>query len=249
LGRRTAGLHLALASDAAHPDFRPEPLTTMHQRSLYEAARRRLDQTLRLMENKLEVLPRATAKLARGLIDQKKEIDRRLRRVLDRRMEAQLIRCHGDYHLGQVLVTASDFAIIDFEGEPARPLGERRLKRSPILDVAGMLRSFHYAAVTALRDERYGRSQRKRLEPWLLAWYGWVAAAYLGSYLAAIDPSGLVPHDDESLGALLDFFVMDKCLYEIGYEVNNRPDWVAIPVEGLSSLVADATTRSPAPDR
>ena len=168
---------------------------------------------------------------------------------MTRRIDAQLIRCHGDYHLGQVLVTESDFAIIDFEGEPARPLGERRLKRSPLVDVAGMLRSFHYAAVTELRDARHGKAQRKRLEPWLLAWYGWTSAVYLGSYCVAIKSGDLVPRSDEALSVLLDFFVMDKCLYEIGYEVNNRPTWAAIPLEGLSTLVAEATTRSAAPDR
>ncbi|MBN1607571.1 MAG: maltose alpha-D-glucosyltransferase [Polyangiaceae bacterium] len=243
LGRRTAELHLALASDAESPSFRPEPLTAMHQRSLYEAARARLNQTLRLAEKKLDALPRPTAELARDLISRKKEIDHRFRRVLDQRLDAQLIRCHGDYHLGQVLVTASDFAIIDFEGEPARPLGERRLKKSPILDVAGMLRSFHYAAVTALRDERLTRAQRRKLEPWLLAWHGWTAAVYLRSYLVAIQSSGLVPSEPEPLRTLLDFFIMDKCLYEIGYEVNNRPAWVAIPLEGLRTLLASAATR------
>jgi maltose alpha-D-glucosyltransferase/alpha-amylase len=249
LGRRTAELHLALASDAESPAFRPEPLTAMHQRSLYEAARGRLSQTLRLMEKNLDALPRPTADLARELTGRKKEIDQRFRRVLDQRLEAQLIRCHGDYHLGQVLVTASDFAIIDFEGEPARPLGERRLKRSPILDVAGMLRSFHYAAVTAGRDERFTRAQRKKLEPWLSAWHGWTAAAYLQSYLGAIRNRGLVPGEPEPLGTLLDFFIMDKCLYEIGYEVNNRPAWVAIPLEGLHTLLATAATRVPLPER
>ncbi len=237
LGRRTAEMHLALASDSDDPDFAPEDFTLMHQRSLYEGARVRLNDTFRLVTRRLDVLPEPTAGSARRLLERKKEIDRELRRIVDQRMAAQRIRCHGDYHLGQVLATPSDFVIIDFEGEPARPLNQRRFKRSPLIDVAGMLRSFHYVTVAALRDARLKKSQQKAAEPWLMVWHAWVTALYLKSYLDVLGQSTLLPKSDEQLSLLLDFFTMDKCIYEVGYEVNNRPDWLTIPLEGLSAIL------------
>jgi maltose alpha-D-glucosyltransferase/alpha-amylase len=209
----------------------------MDQRSLYEGARSRLDRSFALVERRLGELPSDTAAQARRLLARRKDLDARLRQVIELRVEALRIRCHGDYHLGQVLYTGSDFVIIDFEGEPARPLGERRLKRSPVLDVAGMLRSFHYASVTALRDEQLTEAQRAALRPWLQVWHVWVTAMYLRSYLAVVKDSGLVPTDRAQLRGLLDAFVIDKCLYEVGYELNNRPDWVQIPLEGLIQIL------------
>jgi maltose alpha-D-glucosyltransferase/alpha-amylase len=236
LARRTANLHLALASEHETPDFVPEPFNAMHQRSLYESARVRLDRTFRLVERKLGGLPAPTAKRAHAVVVRKKEIDARLRKVADTRIEARKIRIHGDYHLGQVLWTGSDYVILDFEGEPARPLNERRFKRSPLVDVAGMLRSFHYAAVTALRDPRLRSAQQKQIEPWLDAWHAWISTTYLRAYLDALG-TGLLPPNDEHLALLLDFFVLDKCIYEIGYEIDNRPDWLAIPLEGIRGIL------------
>ncbi len=237
LGRRTAEMHRGLASDPELAAFSPEPFTAMHQRSLYEGARVRLNETLRLLERKLKALPASAKGRAEELIARKKDIDGRLRRIVDQRLGGQRIRCHGDYHLGQVLATASDYVIIDFEGEPARPLNERRFKRTPLVDVAGMLRSFHYAAVTAQRDARLTSAQRTAAEPWLQIWHGWVTALYLKSYFAASSGSELLPRSDEQLGILLDFFIMDKCIYEVGYELNNRPDWLTIPLEGLATIL------------
>lgn len=237
LGRRTAEMHLALASDRDHPDFWPEDFNLMHQRSLYEGARMRLNETFRLLDRRLDALPPPAAARARNVLDRKKAIDQRLRRIVDQRLAAQRIRCHGDYHLGQVLATPTDFFIIDFEGEPALPLNERRFKRSPLIDVAGMLRSFHYVTVAALRDPRLKKADRKAAEPWLSVWHSWVTALYLKSYLGALGTSPLLPEQDEQLSMLLDFFIMNKCIYEVGYEVNNRPDWLTIPLEGLSTLL------------
>ncbi|MBN2195091.1 MAG: putative maltokinase [Polyangiaceae bacterium] len=233
LGRRTGELHLALGGDLTRPDFRPEPFTAMHQRSLFEGTRGRLNSTFRLLERRLKTLSKPSATTARAVLARRKEVDRLLYRILEPGLEARRIRCHGDYHLGQVLFTGQDFVIIDFEGEPARPLSERRFKRTPILDVAGMLRSFHYAAVTAVRAEGVARRDQKRAQAWLEVWHRWVAASYLRSYLEVIRGSGLVPEDDEKLGVLLDFLTIEKCVYEIAYEVKNRPDWVTIPLEGL----------------
>jgi maltose alpha-D-glucosyltransferase/alpha-amylase len=140
-----------------------------------------------------------------------------------------------------VLNTGKDFVVIDFEGEPARPLSERRLKRSPLRDVAGMLRSFHYAAIAALfREIERGTTaerERARLEGWARFWHRWVSVAFLSGYMDAVDDARFLPTDDSSRQVLLDVFLLEKALYELSYELANRPEWVRIPMEGILSLM------------
>jgi maltose alpha-D-glucosyltransferase / alpha-amylase len=146
-------------------------------------------------------------------------------------------RIHGDYHLGQVLWTGEDFLIIDFEGEPGRPLSQRRFKRSPLRDVAGMLRSLEYASEAALRDGRHRVEDLPVLQIWARAWTQWVSASFLGGYLDRVAGTRIVPPNDTDLEQLLRFFLFEKVIYEIGYELNNRPDWVDIPMRGLLALL------------
>src|SRR5438445_8285036 len=165
------------------------------------------------------------------MADREAEVLARFERLLHSRMTSTLIRSHGDYHLGQVLWTGKDFVIIDFEGEPARPVSQRRLKRSALRDVAGMLRSFHYAAQSILRGPGHIHlDDPDRLEPWLRFWQVWVQAAFLGGYLDAAGGSSFVPESREELDVLLDAFLLEKAIYELHYEINHRPDWVGIPV-------------------
>jgi maltose alpha-D-glucosyltransferase / alpha-amylase len=150
----------------------------------------------------------------------------------------QRIRIHGDYHLGQVLRREEDFVIIDFEGEPARTLAERRAKYSPLKDVAGMVRSFSYAAYAALiAFTVHAPDDAVALEPWADTWRYWAAEAFVTGYRGAIASPELVPSGEEFL-RLLRAFVIDKALYELAYELNNRPDWVRIPLTGLVKLLA-----------
>jgi maltose alpha-D-glucosyltransferase / alpha-amylase len=159
----------------------------------------------------------------------------------------QRIRHHGDYHLGQILYTGKDFVIIDFEGEPSRPLGERRLKRSALRDVAGMLRSFEYAAFAELYRQTDQGSLPARdastLEPWAEFWSAWVGAAFLKSYLAFSADQPFIPCKPEDLRLLLRAFLLEKAIYELGYELNHRPAWIGIPLRGLTRLL------EPAPER
>jgi maltose alpha-D-glucosyltransferase/alpha-amylase len=151
------------------------------------------------------------------------------------------IRIHGDYHLGQVLVHEGDVAILDFEGEPARPLAYRRAKGSPLRDVAGMIRSFGYAAQTGLAAATITRPEDvERLTPSSLFWEAWVSAAFERAYLNAVAASDLLPRDAADREAMLRAFIVDKALYELGYELNNRPEWVLIPLNGLMRLVGGA---------
>jgi maltose alpha-D-glucosyltransferase/alpha-amylase len=235
LGRRTAELHVALASNKEDPRFAPEPFTHLYQRSLYQSMRTLTEGVFRVLRSKARDLPQAVQ-----ILDLQGAIEERFRRILEPKIEALRIRCHGDYHLGQVLYTGRDFVIIDFEGEPARPLSERRIKRSPLTDVAGMIRSFHYAAYTALMGQTGGATPVENpavLEPWALFWYSWVSATFLQSYLEVPATAAFLPPSGEDLRTLLDLFLLEKALYELGYEVNNRPQWLRIPIEGVIQLL------------
>ena len=154
-------------------------------------------------------------------------------------LDAAKTRVHGDYHLGQVLWADGDYVIIDFEGEPTRTVGERRAKFSPVRDVAGMMRSYHYAAYAGLFAYTRNRpADFARLRPWADLWCQWVSAAFLRAYLSAADGAAFVPRDPAAFAALLDRFTLAKALYELVYELNNRPDWVRIPLSGVLALVS-----------
>jgi maltose alpha-D-glucosyltransferase/alpha-amylase len=236
LGVRTAQLHLALASRDDIPAFAPERFTPHYQRSIYQSLRTQIVQTMQLVRRQAKGNPELEPLLSRedALLHQ-------VRTVLNGKIDAARIRVHGDYHLGQVLYTGNDFVIIDFEGEPARPLSERRLKRSALRDVAGMLRSFHYAPYAVVFGTAPGSYVRTedltRLEAGARFWHQWVSAAFLRAYLAESAKGGHLPSDPEHVKTLLNAFLIEKALYEIVYELNNRPDWVRIPLRGLMDLV------------
>jgi maltose alpha-D-glucosyltransferase/alpha-amylase len=241
LGERTAALHLALASDAEKPDFAPEPFTPHYQRSIYQSMRHRAKQNLVLLRSMLKGLPADVAPLAEKVAALEPDIQKRFRALLDRRITAQRIRCHGDYHLGQVLYTGKDFIILDFEGEPAVPLSERRIKRSPMRDVAGMLRSFHYAAYAALYQQlergRITTENLPRHEAWARFWHRWVSVVFLKAYLKTAGAAAFLPKASEEFQLLLDTYLLNKAVYELGYELNNRPAWLKIPCQGILQLV------------
>jgi maltose alpha-D-glucosyltransferase / alpha-amylase len=239
LGARTAQLHLALASEKEDPAFAPDPFTLLHQRSVYQSARAQLARTFDVLRRQLDQLPAPIAALARELLPRRKDIESRLGGILHEKIDATRTRVHGDLHLGQVLYAAGDFVFIDFEGEPARTLSERRRKRSPLRDVASMLRSFHYAAATALRGEGVREQDIPVLEPWARAWVGWVGGEWLSAWLAEAGDAPFVPKNQTTLARMLAFYLLEKCIYEVYYEINNRPDWLAIPLAGFAQLLAE----------
>ena len=246
MGRRTAEMHRALASSTA-PDFAPEPFSALYQRSLYQSMRNQAGRTLNELRRELKTVAEDLRPDAEEVLSRRNEILQRMREVVGEKMEAQRIRTHGDYHLGQVLFTGRDFIIIDFEGEPARPMTERRLKRSALSDVAGMLRSFHYAAYTALADEELRGLTRSEAmngwDRWARLWTAWTGSAFLRAYLeearAAENGARFVPTNDDHLRTLLEAHMFEKAVYEVGYELNNRPAWVRLPVRGVLQLLDD----------
>jgi len=243
LGKRTAEMHLALASNHDAPSFAPEAFTPFYQRSLYQSMRNLTERNLGLLKKRLDVVPEDEREGARALAGKRSEILERFRVILGRPITALRTRVHGDYHLGQVLRSGADFVIIDFEGEPAVPLGTRRLKRCPLRDAAGMVRSFHYAAHHGLRSlvERgtVRAEEREVFEPWVENWYVWASASFLRGYLEASEGAAFLPEADEELEGLLTVYLLEKAIYELGYELNNRPDWVHLPLAGISQLLGD----------
>lgn len=242
LGARTGGLHNALAA-VPQPDFAPERYTPFYQRALAQGFRTQARLALRGLRRALPQMDASARVQADAVLALEPAILARLQAVAGRDLGSKRIRGHGDLHLGQVLVNGREPLFIDFEGEPARSLGDRRTKRSPLRDAAGMVRSFDYVSRVALKDlvESQAAGQATDLEGWAAAWYRWTAKAFLDAYFAATAASGLLPVDPEERRLLFDCFALDKALYELAYELDNRPGWVDIPLRGILQLVPEAT--------
>ena len=235
LGERLAQLHLALSSVREDPHFAPEPFTELYQRSIYQLMRGAAVQSFALLRRRAHDFPEEIQPEIKQLLSAESQVLALFQEILKHKITGQRIRCHGDFHLGQVLTAGKEFVLIDFEGEPARSFGDRRIKRSPLKDVAGMLRSFQYAADAAL----LAREDQPRLDSWARTWRVWVSAAFLRSYLTAVSPAALLPKSQKELRLLLRAYLMEKAMYELRYEMNNRPDWIQIPVRGALHLLEE----------
>jgi maltose alpha-D-glucosyltransferase/alpha-amylase len=244
LGKRTGEFHLALSSRSDDPAFAPEPFALLYQRSVYQSMRSRARKVLDLLRRNLARIPHQLRRDAEALLALEPEILAALQRFVIRKFSATKTRIHGDYHLGQVLYTGNDFFIIDFEGEPVKSLSERRIKQSPLRDVAGMMRSFYYAAYAVLMQRTHVRAEDVAyLIPWAQAWYRYNAGIFLTSYQRSVAGSRFLPQEQEEVDIMLHTFMLDKAIYELGYELNNRPDWVSIPLRGIMELLRSGQTR------
>ncbi|MGH7831306.1 MAG: putative maltokinase, partial [Candidatus Binatia bacterium] len=244
LGQRTGELHRALASDTTDAAFAPEPFTGLDRRSLYQSLRTSAEQSFQMLDKTLRRgLPEETEPSAQKVLERSREIFKKFHALVERDLSGLRIRCHGDYHLGQVLYTGKDFVIIDFEGEPTRSLSERRIKKSPLRDVAGMLRSFHYASVAKLKSGQFRPEDIPSLQPWSRFWHFWVSVTFLKAYLSAVGDSSILPKSRADIQLLLDLHLLEKNLYELRYEINHRPDWLNIPLQGILQLLE--TRRNP----
>ncbi|HEY3931546.1 MAG TPA: maltose alpha-D-glucosyltransferase [Verrucomicrobiae bacterium] len=247
LGERTAAMHLALASETEIRSFVPEPFTPHAQRGLFQSMRNLTRQNFQLLNRQLKTFPPEIQARAQQVLALEPEILKKFRQIYEQPLNATRIRQHGDYHLGQVLYTGKDFIIIDFEGEPAISISERRLKHSPLQDVAGMIRSFHYAAYAALlKHIERGTPMEGQLEQmisWTRFWARWVSAIFYKAYLKAASGATFLPPTESDLQMMTEVFLLRKSIYELGYELNNRPDWVRIPLQGILNLMNEGKTQ------
>ncbi|MBE9123270.1 maltose alpha-D-glucosyltransferase [Tychonema sp. LEGE 07199] len=241
LGQRTAELHLALASDTENPAFAPENFTSFYQRSIYQYMRNLAGRTLLLLKKRLSKLPPETQKLGQTLLNREDLLMERFKSILNLRITADRIRCHGDFHFGQVLYTGKDFVIIDFEGERNRPLSERRMKRSPLRDVAGMLQSFNYAVTMALRNEVESGMIRPEnlpeMQQWANVWHRWVSLTFLKSYLSTAADASFLPKSVPELEVLLNAYILEKAVSELSDELQYRLDLAEIPLQRVLQLL------------
>jgi maltose alpha-D-glucosyltransferase/alpha-amylase len=231
LGQRTAEMHLALASDASNPAFTPEPFTANYQRSMYSSLRKLVRDRFNLLESSLSKLTPEVQEFAKKVLALEDKILECFSEIHQIRIKGMKTRIHGDYHLGQVLFTGKDFVIIDFEGEPGFSFSERRLKKNPMKDVAGMMRSIHYAAFgKILLNENYRDRDLEFLESWAEQWQHYVGRFYLGAYMERMGMNASLSYEDD---VLIRTFLLEKAIYELGYELNGRPDWTIIPLRGI----------------
>jgi len=241
LGIRIAELHRVLGAGTRDTSFAPEPLSPAYGRSLHRSLRSLTAEVFRALRQRLAELPRELRVDADLLLAREGELLHRFRAVRKRELRGRRIRGHGDLHLGQVLCTGDDFVILDFEGEPARPLRERREKHTPLRDVAGMLRSFHYVAFAALEGETRAGGERagelRGLEPAARFGWRWSAAAFLRGYLDLASSGDLLPRSRAEIAFLLDLLLLEKAIYEMGYELNHRPAWLGIPMQAVLEAV------------
>jgi maltose alpha-D-glucosyltransferase/alpha-amylase len=234
LGRRTAELHLALAAPTDDPAFAPEPLTADDLARLLEDLQANAGKAFDGLKDGLSALPDSVVESAGLVLSRRRRLLESFKDLGAERVAGLRTRVHGDYHLGQVVRVKNDYVILDFEGEPTRSLQERRAKHSPLKDVAGMLRSFSYAAWQSLAQFTHrGPDVFERLEPWGRLWERNASVAFLHAYRETAAAGLFLPDDSGLLGALLDAYVLDKAFYEVLYELNNRPAWVWIPLRRI----------------
>jgi len=247
IAQRTAELHLALAAATRDAAMVPEPFDEKHSETLCRDMRQRASQVFRQLRDALPHLPAVVHPGAERALRRESRVTEELGSMLRVDNGGLKIRIHGDYHLGQLLRAADDFFIIDFEGEPARPLSERRMKRSALADVAGMLRSFQYAAFSALiaRTTREGGASLSHLEHWAHLWERSVGATFLDRYLDVASKGHFLPEAADTRGVLLKVHLLDKAVYELGYELNHRPAWLQVPLRGLDDLLEGKTGTAP----
>ncbi|HVV56602.1 MAG TPA: putative maltokinase [Mucilaginibacter sp.] len=238
LGRRTAEMHLALLTEQSDDAFKPEGYDSGYVEWIQGHLNKLLDKRINLLKENYSRLDKNARSLADDFINSEEVIRRFFEKIGSNDLKSLRIRIHGDYHLGQVLFTGTDYLIIDFEGEPESTITDRKIKHSPLKDVAGMIRSFHYAVCAKL----YFSNETKGVDPLRLQkaadrWYKLITDAYIDAYMHTIGDIATVFGSRTELNFLLQMHLLEKAVYELGYELNGRPDWIRIPLKGIQHVL------------
>jgi maltokinase len=240
LGRRTGQMHLALFNPKAGAAFAPEPFTDVYRRFLRQRLAHLLDTRYSLLIDKYLELDEPTQRLAWKFMESKELIDEFSHNLLNQPLDSLRIRIHGDYHLGQVLSVHNDFVLIDFEGEPEASIQDRKIKHSPLKDVAGMVRSYHYAVSAKI----FHSHETQHIHPQKLLtvtdrWYKLMKDTYMEAYMESIGWPHPLFHDQNEINSLMLYYLLEKAVYELGYELSYRPDWVKIPLNGIVDVIRE----------
>ncbi len=254
LGIRTAELHLTLASGEAGGGFSTEPMTPHYLRGVFQSMRSLAVQNLRLLRKQIKTLPPELAPVAQRVVEMEAAIIQSYRRLVEQSFAARRIRIHGDLHLGQMLWTGRDFVFLDFEGEVALPISERRLKRSPLRDVARMVRSFHHAAYAGFHQQVelgvIARENLTKFEPWVRHWNIAVSRAFLLAYCQGLEKSEILPSDEGQLRTMLLAYLLNQVVDELGWELRRGSDNVRVPLRAIVYLTEEPppARATPAPE-
>lgn len=238
IGKRTGEMHLALSSGGALKDFAPEDFSLHYQRSLFSSMQSVVRE---IYENKAENFDNYPDIVKQDLEDfyrKKEEILARLKRIYAKKLDVIKIRIHGNYHLGQVLSTGKDVVITDFVGDPVRSFSDRRLKRSPLRDVAAMIRSFRNVAFEGfLKTTHVEEENINSLLPFARIWTHYMTGFFMKAYLETVKDSSFIPSDKQDFQMMVETYMLEKALYDLKYELKNRPDWAIIPLKTIKSIM------------
>ncbi|TBW29083.1 maltose alpha-D-glucosyltransferase [Gramella sp. KN1008] len=238
LGEFTAELHKSLSQNSADRDFDKEESSLHYQRSLYSGLQTLTRTSLEKLKSVLQDLPEDVREEAREVIGLKQEILKCFRNIYHHKISVMKIRTHGDYHLKQILWTGREYIMNSFEGDPSKSFSERRIRRSAMRDLAAMIRSLHYAAYSNILSAEYAQQRKEgNLEEWAETWHYYISRLYIKAYLENAGNSDFVPKDPEDFKILMNTFLLEKALYELNFEIQNRPEWIIIPIRGIKAVI------------
>jgi maltose alpha-D-glucosyltransferase/alpha-amylase len=235
LAKRTAQLHIALSRFSENGNMTAEPVSKDYCIFLYESTMELANRIFSELnfDNYGDLIKDDVARL----ISVKNAIFAKIEEIKIRNISGQLIRTHADYHLGQILFTGDDFIISDFEGEPTRSFSTRAQKHIALRDIAGIIRSFHYAAYTPVLKNHSKNNQTSLFTYWAQQWYQYVSDVFLESYLKDVSQAGFLSNVPQELNYLLDFYMLEKAIYELDYELHNRPSWLMVAAKGVLQII------------
>ena len=248
LGIRIGQMHQALASNREMKDFAPEEFSLHYQRSLFSGLQSLVRESYQSQQRNLQRLPADVRKDVEQMLDRKEEVLATLRRIYTRKLDTTKIRIHGDLQLEKILLTGRDIAIKDFGGDPNRSYSERRLKRSPLRDVAAMIRSFYYVGYEGfIKTNQVPKEEIPRLLPYAEYWAQYMSGFFMKAYLQTVKGSSFIPSQSDDLQMMLETYLLEKAISDLNYELSHRPDWVRVPLQIIRSVVESQARTGPAP--